>query len=174
VLNDLGPQLETHGLARIKGYVGRIPVPRDWPEAVALMKRINGPFFAALKEDDWDAVARQWFDEKDGRPVPAYDPRLAKAVAQIDLSRAIPDMWPQFMALAETPTLAIRGENSDLLSVATLKAMTERHPRLRTLSIEGQGHAPTLLDDKTIETIAGFIAEADETPIARSRATQAG
>lgn len=161
VLNDIGPVLETQGLARIIGYVGRVPLPASWQEAGALLRSINGQFFPALDEAEWESIARQWYDERDGRPAAAYDPRLAKTLAQIDLSRALPDMWPQFLALAETPTLAIRGENSDLLSRATLKAMTERHPRLRSVTVEGQGHAPLLRDHATIEAIAGFLAECD-------------
>ena len=39
VLNDIGPVIETAGLARIMGYAGKIPVPRDWGEAVASSRR---------------------------------------------------------------------------------------------------------------------------------------
>jgi pimeloyl-ACP methyl ester carboxylesterase len=161
ILNDIGPEMETTGLARIMGYVGRTPLPGTWEDAVRLSRQINGQFFPNLDEDDWHALARQWFDERDGRPAIAYDPKLAKAIGQIDLSRKVPDMWPQFMALAEIPTLAIRGENSDLLSQETLEAMAKRHPRLRTMTVEAQGHAPLLRGRKTIAALADFLAATD-------------
>ena len=117
-----------------------------------------------LSDEDWEAVARQWFDEEEGRPKAAYDPRLSKAMAQIDLSRQVPDLWPQFMALTDKPTLAIRGENSDLLSMATFEQMRERHPMLRSLLIEAQGHAPLLREPPVIDAIAEFLADTDGLP----------
>lgn len=161
ILNDIGPVVETAGLARIIGYVGRTPTPANWDEALALIKQINGQSFPALRAADWETVARQWFDERDGRPVHAYDQNLSKAMAQFDLSRILPNLWPQFMALAETPTLALRGEYSDLLSVACFDAMQRRHPRLRPITVEGHGHAPMLLDARTTGAIASFLAETD-------------
>ena len=41
VLNDIGPVIETSGLARIMGYAGKIPVPRDWNEAAGLSARCS-------------------------------------------------------------------------------------------------------------------------------------
>ena len=41
VLNDIGPVIETRGLARIIGYVGRMPVPKTWPDAVMLLREYN-------------------------------------------------------------------------------------------------------------------------------------
>ena len=49
------------------------------------------------------------------------------------------------------PMLAIRGENSDLVSPRTLSEMAERHGRLEQHTVPGQGHAPLLRDDATLE-----------------------
>ena len=59
------------------------------------------------------------------------------------------------------PVLAIRGDNSDLLSAKTLAEMRSRHPRLTTVSVPGQGHAPLLKDAPTIRAIAEFLAHTD-------------
>jgi len=91
----------------------------------------------------------------------AYDRRLARAVGSIDLSRPIPDLWPQFIALGQVPVLAVRGVNSDVLSAETLQAMIERHPNLRTIAVPDQGHAPLLKDQETVEGIASFFAAND-------------
>ena len=56
------------------------------------------------------------------------------------------------------PVLAIRGENSDLLSRETLAGMARRHPNLETLTVPGQGHAPLLMDEPTLARIEAFIA----------------
>jgi hypothetical protein len=39
--------------------------------------------------------------------------------------------------------------------------MVERHPNLRELTVERQGHAPLLRDRETVETIASFLASND-------------
>ena len=59
------------------------------------------------------------------------------------------------------PVLAIRGENSDILSEKTLAEMRARHPRLTAVTVRGQGHAPLLRDAPTIGAIAGFLARTD-------------
>ena len=57
--------------------------------------------------------------------------------ARIDLSRPVPDLWPQFIALGQVPAFVLRGANSDVLSSETLEAMTERHPNLRAMTVPG-------------------------------------
>jgi hypothetical protein len=56
--------------------------------------------------------------------------------------------------------MTIRGENSDLLTAATVAAMAEAHPGMATLTVEGEGHAP-LLRGPVIERIAAFAADVD-------------
>ena len=161
VLNDIGPVIETQGLARITGYVGLTPVPEDWDEAARLIRDMNRGFFPYVSDEDWLEIARQWFGERDGRPTAGYDPNLAKLFSTADVAQGVPPMWNQFAALNRVPTLAIRGALSDILSDETLKEMTERHPMLAAVTVEEEGHAPLLRDDQTIETIADFLHGAD-------------
>jgi pimeloyl-ACP methyl ester carboxylesterase len=123
VLNDIGPVIETRGLARIVGYVGRMPVPRTWPDAVWLMREMNEWAFPTFDDADWEDMARGIFDERKGRLALAYDRRLARAFGRIDLSRPVPDLWPQFIALGQVPAFVLRGANSDVLSAETLEAI---------------------------------------------------
>ncbi len=168
VLNDIGPVIEPLGLARIRGYVGKLPEPKSWTDAVDLLKRIAGAQFTGLAEADWRAYAETTFEQRDGRFVPLYDPALMKGLEALDLDK-IPVLWPQFEALRAVPVLAVRGENSDLLSRATLDAMAARHPVFASLTVPGQGHAPLLGDKPTIDRIAAFVnaCEADEADAAR-------
>lgn len=161
VLNDIGPVIETRGLARIMGYVGRMPVPRSWPDAVMILREMNERAFPEFTETQWDEIAREVFDDRKGRPALAYDRRLARALGTIDLSRSVPDLWPQFIALGQVPVLVIRGANSDVLSADTVEAMVERHPNLRSMIVPEQGHAPVLKEPEVIEAIAAFFAVND-------------
>jgi pimeloyl-ACP methyl ester carboxylesterase len=161
VLNDIGPVIETRGLARIMGYVGRMPVPKSWPDAVMILREMNERAFPEFTDTQWDEIAREVFDDRKGRPALAYDRRLARALGTIDLSRSVPDLWPQFIALGQLPVFVIRGANSDVLSADTLEAMMERHPNLRSMIVPEQGHAPVLKEPEVIEAIAAFFAVND-------------
>ena len=66
--------------------------------------------------------------------------------------------------------LVIRGENSDILSQKTVEEMHARHPRLATVAVRGQGHAPLLRDAPTVGAIADFLARTDGEAYASARA----
>ena len=161
VLNDIGPVLEVEGLRRIQSYVGKLPRPTSWAGAVEIAKGIMGAHFTGLSEADWEAYARQTFEETQAGFAPRYDAAIMKAFAQMDLDKPIPALWPQFEALAPVPVLAIRGENSDLLSRQTLAEMARRHEHFEAMTVPGQGHAPLLRDEPTLAGIEAFIARVD-------------
>jgi len=161
VLNDIGPVLDVEGLRRIQSYVGKLPRPTSWAGAVEVAKRNMGAHFTGLSEADWEAYARQTFEETQAGFAPRYDAAIMKAFAQMDLDKPIPALWPQFEALAPVPVLAIRGENSDLLSPQTLAEMARRHPHFEAMTVPGQGHAPLLRDEPTLARIEAFIARVD-------------
>lgn len=165
VLNDVGPVIETSGLARIMGYAGKFPLPASWEDAARLCRDMGKRAFPNLDDQTWGELARQWFNDRDGRPAPGYDHNLMKALEEVDITRKIPEMWPQFEALRRVPTLVIRGRNSDLLSIKTVKEMLSRHPRLTSAEIPDQGHAPLLKDRFSISVIADFLREADREPV---------
>ena len=161
VLNDIGPVIETRGLARIIGYVGRMPVPKTWPAAGSLLREMNERAFPAFSDAEWEDIARDVFDERKGRPARAFDRRLARVLGKINLSRSVPDLWPQFIALGQMPAFVLRGANSDVLSAGTLEAMIECHPNLRAMTVPDQGHAPVLKEPETVEAIGSFFAAND-------------
>jgi pimeloyl-ACP methyl ester carboxylesterase len=161
VLNDIGPVLEKEGLRRIQSYVGKLPTPTSWAQAVEIAKGIMGAQFTGISEADWEAYARQTFEETPGGFALRYDPAIMLAFGQMDLDKPIPELWPQFEALAPVPVLAIRGENSDLLSPQTLAEMARRHPHFEAMTVPGQGHAPLLRDEPTLAGIEAFIARVD-------------
>lgn len=162
VLNDIGPVLDPVGLARIKGYIGRPAAPRSLAEAVRLMKHGDAAAgFDGLDDDGWRHFAATTFgsDESDLRL--RYDPQIARTLDGFDLSKPLPDSWALFDQLRPAPILTIRGADSDLLSAATLEAMTRRWPANRALVVPGQAHAPLLADATTIAAVAGFLSDAD-------------
>ncbi len=163
ILNDIGPVIETAGLARIMGYAGKIPVPADWDEALSVVRDINKRQFTALDTAGWRALTRQLFNEADGRPAAAYDPNLSKSLSLIDIAKPVPAMWEHFESLYKVPVMVLRGENSDILSSATVQDMQARHPALSSALIRNEGHAPLLMDPFSHRLIGDFLFDADKT-----------
>jgi pimeloyl-ACP methyl ester carboxylesterase len=159
VLNDIGPVLNVEGLLRIKSYVGKLPQPRNWSEAVAILKGVIGKQFPAFSEQQWlSYVKRTWRENPHGFE-PQSDLAISKALADIDPTKPPPPLWPQFDALAATaPVLILRGEHSDLLSRETVAEMKKRGKSVSSIEIPGQGHAPSLDGTQTIEAILEFTA----------------
>ncbi|PBC03130.1 alpha/beta hydrolase [Mesorhizobium sp. WSM3860] len=161
VLNDIGPVIEAEGLAHIRSYLDRAPKPKSFAEAVDAQRRVHGAGFPALTDADWARMVGAICRDTDAGLVPDFDPALVGTLADVDFSKPLPDLWPQFDALAAVPLLAIRGGNSTLLSTATLEEMGKRHPGMDTITVEGQGHAPFLETGNLPEQIADFLDRAE-------------
>ena len=161
VLNDIGPLIEREGLLRIISYVGRVPLPATWREAGELVRSMNQRHFPAIPDHMWESIARQFYSDEDGRPAHGYDQALNKSASVLD--GPLPELWPQFKALSSIPAMVLRGEMSDILSVATAERMQREHPDLELLTVAGQGHAPLLRDQASILAIRDFLSRADAT-----------
>lgn len=160
VLNDVGPVIDGAGLAQIRAYLERAPQPKTFEEAVAYSRAASGQSFSALQPDDWERMARAYYREENGRLVADFDPALLNTLKSVDLNKPLPVLWPQFAGLAKIPVLVIRGENSKLLAEEAVEEMARRHPRLETITVEGQGHAPLLETGDLPARILAFIERA--------------
>jgi pimeloyl-ACP methyl ester carboxylesterase len=159
VLNDIGPVIEHDGLVRISGYVGRVPLPISWSDATKMVRDLNRRHFPDLPEHQWEEVARQLYNERNGKPAPGYDQTLSNALSVF--YGPLPELWPQFEALKRVPVLVLRGENSDVLAESTVEEMRRRHAALAAVTVPGQGHAPLLKDGPTIEAIRHFLVASE-------------
>jgi pimeloyl-ACP methyl ester carboxylesterase len=161
VLNDVGPVLDGEGLAHIRAYLERAPKPRSFAEAIEIQRAAHGSAFTALTAADWERMVKALYRDDNGGIVADFDPRLLNVLTDFDLNKPLPELWPQFEALRSVPLLVIRGANSRLLSAETLAEMARRHPDCRTVTVEGQGHAPLLETGDLPGLIRDFITRAD-------------
>lgn len=155
VLNDVGPVIELEGLRRIRDYLAARPEPKDFAQAARALKATQGGDFTILADADWVDMADAIFREIGGKIVPDYDPALVEPLKTMDFSQPPADLWEQFGSLSSIPLLIIRGENSTLLSSATVEEMLRRHGGAEAAAAPGQGHAPLL----HVNGLAGAVAD---------------
>lgn len=159
ILNDIGPVLDPAGLERIKNYVGKGAKINNWQDAVAETRSVNGIAFPDWQDADWLRFARNLYREtSNGTLELAYDPAIAQPILQDQNNAVPPDLWPAFEALADIPTLVVRGALSDILSAQCLQDMQARKPDLRCIEIAARGHAPTLDEPAARAAIDEFLA----------------
>lgn len=157
LLNDIGPELDPAGLARIYDYVGRRPDAQTIEEMAGRLRIDMGPAFPRLETGDWLRLARRWFTRAEDGIALRYDPRLRDAVlAQAE--GGTPDLWPLFDALADLPVAVLRGENSDLLSAATVEKMKARRPDLIAATVPHRGHVPFLDEPESQQALRTLLS----------------
>ena len=159
VLNDIGPDIESAGMARIREYVGQGRSFETWMHAARALREIAGSIHPDYEISDWLAFAkRAMVVGGNGRIVFDYDMKIAEPLYAAEVAEPI-DLWPAFRALEGVPALVLRGELSDLLSAATVARMQAEAPTLRAVTVPRVGHAPTLAERVAQKAIADLLAE---------------
>ncbi|MCJ2187963.1 alpha/beta fold hydrolase [Novosphingobium beihaiensis] len=161
VFNDIGPELDPAGLARIQGYVGPSGAMADWAEAAARCRAINAMAFPDYGGAEWMAFARRTCRENaDGTISFAYDPAISSSVEGDDPQTVPLDMWPVWELLDATPVLVVRGELSDLLSAGTERMMAQRHSGpYASVEVPRTGHAPMLDEPVALAAVEAFCKD---------------
>ncbi len=158
VLNDIGPQIEPAGLARIREYVGQGRSYPTWMHAARALREQNAAIFPDYTISDWLSLAKRLMAVGgSGRIVFDYDMRIAEPFNTPTGAGEV-DLWPAFRALAGRPVLVVRGGLSDLLSAHTLERMAAELPEAETITLERVGHAPSLAEPEAVESIARLLA----------------
>lgn len=158
VLNDVGPVITAVSLERIGTYVGKAPRLPSIEAAEQLVRMVSAPF-GPHTDAEWrfltEHVVRR---EADGSYRMHYDPAIA---VPFNATAPHQDMalW-NFWDAIRCPTLAIRGEQSDLLTRETLAQMAVRGPKAQTAELAGIGHAPTLIHADQIAMVKAFLLAA--------------
>ena len=155
VLNDIGPEIDPTGLARIFAYVGQAPEMFTDMKAVMKYYRENyGPMVEHLPEDQIAEFARANVRKNDNG---VYVWKMDPAVRKFGGPQPALDQWEAARGIS-APVLILRGANSDVLNAATAARMVEVIPNAQLAEIPGVGHAPILSEPESILALDAFLA----------------
>ena len=162
VLNDVGPVIQWQALQRIGEYLGDTGHFDSIEEAADAMWAVSTTF-GRHTPAQWLALSTPMVRAlPDGGFTLHYDPAIAVPFSGVTAESAAAGeagLW-QLYDRVTARTLLLRGAASDLLSVSTAQAMTERGPRARLVEFPGVGHAPTLVSDDQVTAVTSFLLEA--------------
>jgi pimeloyl-ACP methyl ester carboxylesterase len=158
VMNDIGPEVDAAGLARISGYVGQGRSYPTWIHAARSLAEVHGAAFPDYDLDMWlDMAKRTMVVTQNGRISYDYDMAIAEPFAKPG-NAAPPNLWLAFEALRGVPMLLVRGALSDLRSPATVTQMQTRNPAMQVITVPRVGHAPTLDEPEVVAAIDALFA----------------
>ncbi len=158
LLNDVGPEIETAGLSRIRTYVGKSNTWPTWMHAARAVAEANGDVYPDYNIEDWLAMAKRLYRlNSAGRIVLDYDMKIAEPF-RVPGNEAGPDMWRALDSLSGIPTLLVRGERSDVLGVKIAGKMIEKLPGAELVTVAGTGHTPTLSEPEVQAAIDRLLA----------------
>ena len=156
VMNDIGPEINPAGIARVQEYTGRVPPVKSWEEAAQQSRDIYGDWLPGLNDEDWDKMARRAYRAgEDGVPRLDMDPNIGEAVRKVGPQKG--DPWALFDALADKPVTLLWGVMSDILTEDIVDKMKARKPDLNVVPVPKRGHVPLLNEPECLAAIDAFL-----------------
>ena len=163
VLNDVGPTIEWQALQRIGAYLGTFGEYESVQAAADAMWAISSSF-GPHTPAQWLALTQHMVKPVAGtlgRVTLHYDPAIAlsfNAVTPESAKQSEAMLWQLYDQIT-AQTLLVRGLASDLLSVETAQAMTQRGPKANLVEFAGVGHAPTFNALDQVHCVTTFLLD---------------
>ena len=152
LLNDVGPELDLSGIDRIKTYVGKPVVFRDWDEVADTLQERTGDVHPRYGRAEWLRFAKRICRQTAQGVEFDYDMAIADPFNAGNTGE-VSDGWPYYRVLAGRPILVLRGETSDLLSDAAAQRMATEIPDVEVVTVPRVGHAPDLDEPEAVDAI---------------------
>ena len=156
VLNDVGPVVTAASLKRIGQYVGNAPVFPSYEAGESYIRGVSAPFGRGT-DPQWRHLSETSPKEVEGGWAMRYDPGIGEPFRKTPILADV-NLWPIYEAIS-SPTLVMRGAESDLLLHETAAQMATRGPKARLVEVPDVGHAPTLMNAHQIAPIRDFLLE---------------
>jgi pimeloyl-ACP methyl ester carboxylesterase len=158
ILNDVGPAIEWLAIQRIGQYLGKAAQFESVQQAADAMWAISSSFGPHTKEQ-WLALSQAMIKPSGAGFVLHYDPAIAipfSSATEESTQQGEAMLWALYDNI-KARTFITRGAQSDLLSVSTAQAMTQRGPKAQLVEFEGVGHAPTFIAADQVKAAVDFL-----------------
>lgn len=158
VLNDIGPEANAEGLARVVNTTGTLETVDAFSAAIEQTRLVYEIAFPDWTDEQWQRYTQATYRQRaDGRFDLNYDRNIGRA-AREGTSGLRHDPWQLFEALSGKPVLLLHGALSDILTTEIILKMQDRKPDLKVATVPNRGHAPLLDEQEAINAINDFIA----------------
>ena len=158
ILNDVGPAIEWLAIQRIGQYLGKAAEFDSIQQAADAMWTVSTSFGPHTKEQ-WLALSQAMVKPNGDGFVLHYDPAIAipfASATEESTKQGEAMLWALYDNI-KAKTLITRGAQSDLLSVETALAMTQRGPNAQLVEFQGVGHAPTFVAENQVNAAVDFL-----------------
>jgi pimeloyl-ACP methyl ester carboxylesterase len=156
VLNDIGPDIDPAGLARIMAYVSQAPERFNDMAEVRAYYRETYPPAAKLSDEELTEWVRWSVKPAAGGGLAwKMDPAVRRPPRGGSAARPI-DLWLHYNRVM-APILIVRGAESDILSRETAARMVKVQRGVRLVEIPRVGHAPSLVEPEALSAIQDFL-----------------
>jgi pimeloyl-ACP methyl ester carboxylesterase len=163
MLNDIGCELQTDGLLRIKDYLAKPKYYSTWDDvAKAIAAGARG--FANVSHAEWMTVAKRIYAETKAGIGPSHDPRLADTPPSDEDIRSgkAGELWSILPTVHDVPFALLRGAGSDLLTIETVHRMQREVRHLVVNTIADRGHVPFLDEVASVCALDLWLAQVDQ------------
>ena len=156
-LNDIGPEIDPAGGARIAAYTA--DVPANFPTLDATVDWALGRYvwLRRLPRQQVTEQLRWAVREGNGGWRFKFDPAIGRSPRPShDVMVAAGALWWKTLETLPCPLLLVRGAESDVLSLQTADEMARRQPALVRVDVPDMGHAPMLSEPAAVEALDRF------------------
>ena len=157
VMNDIGPEADPNGIARVVATAGLLDIVGSLAQAIEQAKSVYSIAFPDWSEQQWQVYTETTYRQlDDGRFDLNFDRNIGHA-AREGVSGLDTEPWTMFGDLANVPTLLIHGVLSDILTGPIIDKMRQHKPDLQIVPVRDRGHAPLLDEQEAVDAIETFL-----------------
>ncbi len=157
IMNDIGPDVNPDGIARVQKGAGRLDKVATLDEAVEQAKWFYEIAFPDWSDEKWRHYTQITYRKTDDGHYDLNFDRNIGVASREGVSGLRTDPWTLFDSLIDKPVLLVHGSISDILTPDIIERMRAKKPDLEVVDVSRVGHAPLLDEPEAQDAISTFL-----------------